>query len=347
MDGTPGATREGASVRGLSAKMQDNGHDGHAMKLIAHRGGAGLHVENTLAAFENAIALGADGAELDVHLSRDGHVVVHHDDTLNPAYCRLPDGRWLEAGARPAISSLDLADLQAFDIGTPQPGTAYARRFDRIRPVSDQRVPLLRDVIGLAKTRSAHFILVIEIKASMREAARRPWEALLEATLAVVDAEDFAGRTVLCSFDWGALRRAMTLRPGLPTWFTSAPLSWFGDTPPPPADIPPSPDRLAALRALHRGGDAPWFAGFDPRRFGGSHARAVKAAGGHAWFPYYRDFTTDVARELATVELDSAVWSVNLRDETALRDLARLAPGHLVVDYPDRVVRASPREPGR
>lgn len=50
--------------------------------VFAHRGGSALAPENTLAAFDNGLALGADGIELDVHLSRDGAVVVHHDPTL-------------------------------------------------------------------------------------------------------------------------------------------------------------------------------------------------------------------------------------------------------------------------
>lgn len=50
--------------------------------VFAHRGGAALAPENTLAAFANGLSLGADGIELDVRLSRDGIVVVHHDATL-------------------------------------------------------------------------------------------------------------------------------------------------------------------------------------------------------------------------------------------------------------------------
>ena len=51
--------------------------------VFAHRGGSALAPENTLAAFENGMALGADGLELDAHLSSDGVVVVHHDATLD------------------------------------------------------------------------------------------------------------------------------------------------------------------------------------------------------------------------------------------------------------------------
>ena len=51
--------------------------------MFAHRGGSALAPENTLAAFDNGMALGADGLELDVHLSRDGEVMVHHDRLLD------------------------------------------------------------------------------------------------------------------------------------------------------------------------------------------------------------------------------------------------------------------------
>jgi glycerophosphoryl diester phosphodiesterase len=50
---------------------------------IAHRGGAKLRPENTMPAFEHAVALGVDALECDVHLSRDGEVVVIHDPTLD------------------------------------------------------------------------------------------------------------------------------------------------------------------------------------------------------------------------------------------------------------------------
>jgi glycerophosphoryl diester phosphodiesterase len=51
--------------------------------VFAHRGGALLAPENTVAAFDNGLSLGADGIELDVRLSRDGTAVVHHDALLD------------------------------------------------------------------------------------------------------------------------------------------------------------------------------------------------------------------------------------------------------------------------
>ncbi|HYP17398.1 MAG TPA: glycerophosphodiester phosphodiesterase family protein, partial [Opitutus sp.] len=50
--------------------------------VFAHRGGSALAPENTIAAFDRGLALGADGLELDVRLSRDGVPMVHHDARL-------------------------------------------------------------------------------------------------------------------------------------------------------------------------------------------------------------------------------------------------------------------------
>src|SRR6185436_7870055 len=50
--------------------------------VYAHRGGSLLRPENTIASFDHGLEVGADGFELDVHLSKDGVVVVHHDPTL-------------------------------------------------------------------------------------------------------------------------------------------------------------------------------------------------------------------------------------------------------------------------
>jgi glycerophosphoryl diester phosphodiesterase len=52
-------------------------------QVFAHRGGCDLGPENTIAAFDIGMSTGADGLELDVHLSADGIVIVHHDKTLD------------------------------------------------------------------------------------------------------------------------------------------------------------------------------------------------------------------------------------------------------------------------
>jgi len=80
-------------------------------KILAHRGASAYKPENTMPAFKLAMEQKADGFELDVHLTKDGEVVVAHDLTLE----RVSDG----VGR---ICDYDLAALRAFDFGKPRPG---------------------------------------------------------------------------------------------------------------------------------------------------------------------------------------------------------------------------------
>src|SRR5882757_5100669 len=114
---------------------------------IAHRGGAQLMPENTLAAFSDAMARGCDGAELDVQLTRDGVVVVHHDFRLKAGLARKDDVWLTQPG--PRIKDLSLAQLRQFDVGTAQPGGGYALTHPLLKPVNAS-VPTLEEVAALA-----------------------------------------------------------------------------------------------------------------------------------------------------------------------------------------------------
>src|SRR3954467_9748084 len=100
--------------------------------VFAHRGGSALAPENTMQAFANGLSLGADGIELDVHLSQDGIAVVNHDATVD----RTTAGRG-------AVSSMTAADLGRLG------------------------VPALRDV--LSEFRDAR--VIIELKVNRKELA--------------------------------------------------------------------------------------------------------------------------------------------------------------------------------
>jgi glycerophosphoryl diester phosphodiesterase len=63
------------------------------MLVLAHRGASGYAPENTMEAFKKAIEMGADGFELDVQLTKDGEIVVIHDEKID----RTSDGKgWVK-----------------------------------------------------------------------------------------------------------------------------------------------------------------------------------------------------------------------------------------------------------
>ena len=75
------------------------------MLKIAHRGAKAYEPENTLQAFQKALDLHADGIELDVHLSADGHIIVMHDETID----KMTNGKG-------EINTYTLAELKSFRI---------------------------------------------------------------------------------------------------------------------------------------------------------------------------------------------------------------------------------------
>jgi glycerophosphoryl diester phosphodiesterase len=295
---------------------------------IAHRGGALRWPENTLAAFRNAAAMGADGAELDVQLSHDGEVIVFHDYRLKPEICRGADGKWLTKPT-PRIKDLTLAELRGYDIGRPDPASDYAREHEEMTPVDGERIPLLSEVVEIAKRAPKPFRLFIELKTSFADrAASAAPEELAERTLAVLQAHDFIGGAILVGFDWPGLLHAKKFAPQIECWFTTLPQSWFGDN---PQDDPPPRPQLEALRYWAEQGMSPWAGGYDAVNYGGSILKAIHAAGGDGWFPMYRDATDEAVMQARALGLKVGAWTV---DEPAdLRALTGLDA--LCTDRPD------------
>jgi glycerophosphoryl diester phosphodiesterase len=111
-DGTTGAPTTSTTSSGTTAGDSETGEPAGNLFLsdkflnIAHRGGAALRPEETLPAFEHALAVGADVLEFDVHASSDGVVVAMHDGTVD----RTTDGTG-------AIKAMTLDELRALDAG--------------------------------------------------------------------------------------------------------------------------------------------------------------------------------------------------------------------------------------
>lgn len=304
---------------------------------LAHRGGAALRPENTLSALTNAIALGAHGVELDVQLSRDGQVVVFHDLRLTADLCRNAAGAWLSPPT-PAIVELTRDELAGYDIGRARPGSDYARDHPEMIPFDGERIPLLAEVITIARAASGPFRLFVELKTSLADPnLSAPPEALAEAVVAALKQTDYVEPSVIIGFDWRALLHVKAIEPSLACWFSTRPQSWFEDGDPPPTDAPPPPSALQMLRHWARAGTSPWAAGFDAIKFGGSRLNAIRAAGGDGWFPYWRDATRDTIAEAHALGLKAGAWTVD--DPAEMRTLARHGVDAICSDRPDLLVQ--------
>jgi glycerophosphoryl diester phosphodiesterase len=296
--------------------------------LQGHRGARGLAPENTLPAFERALALGVDTLEMDVGVTRDGVMVVGHDAALNPDIVRGPDGRWLEARG-PAIHELTFAELSRYDIGRLNPGSAYARNFPSQVPVDGTRYARLADVFALVRRAGERRVRFnIETKVS----PLAPGETLAPQPFArqLIDEIRRAGmqpRATIQSFDWRTLQVVQKEAPEIETVYLSAQQRFLDNVCTGPAAGTPAIEPAACE-------PSPWTAGFQLREYG-SVARMVRAAGGRIWSPAYRDIDAAKLKEAHDLGIRVIVWTVN--DPATIARMLELGVDGLISDRPDLV----------
>jgi glycerophosphoryl diester phosphodiesterase len=163
------------------------------MQKVAHRGGSALAPQNTLAAFRNALRLPVDAIELDVQMTRDGQVVVFHDNTVE----KLTNGTG-------NMLDLDFSYLRSLNAAAHFPGGWP----------EPQQIPTLREVLDLAR---GHVQVYIEIKFSERNGEYGRYPNIAEAVVEDVRSADMLDQVLIISFDWMILPVIKTLEQILQT----------------------------------------------------------------------------------------------------------------------------------
>jgi len=154
-----------------------------AQLVIAHRGASSIAPENTLVAFTKAIEFGAHIIELDVHQTKDSHLVVIHDGTVD----RTTDGKG-------RVSDLTVAEVRTLDAGS-----WFSPEF------AGEKVPLLEEVFD---TIPDSVSLLIEIKQGSDT-----YPGIEERVVRLVRSRNAAARVILKSFDDAVLNRLQMLAP--------------------------------------------------------------------------------------------------------------------------------------
>ena len=149
------------------------------MLKIAHRGAKGYEPENTLKSFQKALDLNADGIELDVHLSSDGHIIVIHDETIDRT-----------TNAKGFVNDFSLSELKSFLIE------------------GQYKIPTLKEVFDLVDKKC---LINIELK-GLGTASKVV--DLIEEYIAEKNwnYEDF----IVSSFDWNLLQETSNLNSNIP-----------------------------------------------------------------------------------------------------------------------------------
>lgn len=156
------------------------------VEITAHRGSSATAPENTIRAVEQAIADGADYAEIDVQQTADGVIVLLHDDDL----ARI-------AGVSRGIGEMTYGEVKDLDAGS-----WFSPRF------AGERIPTLAEVIETARSR-------IRLNIELKSPGRHP--GLVEGVVDLVRREAFQSQCVITSFDHAALATVKTRAPELVT----------------------------------------------------------------------------------------------------------------------------------
>lgn len=175
---------------------------------IAHRGARSLAPENTLAAGRLAFELGADGWEVDVQMTRDGQLVLMHDDTLE----RTTNVEDVFPDRKPwYVCDFTLEEIRRLDAGswfvTEDPfgqikaGTVSA---EQCRSYVGERVPTLQEALRL--TREYGRLIDVEIKQLPRR-----YPGIVEKVVAAIEAEGMVGRAAISCFDHSCVARVKSL----------------------------------------------------------------------------------------------------------------------------------------
>ena len=281
--------------------------------IEAHRGGRALRPENTLPAFANALSMGVDTLELDMGITKDGVVIVSHERGLNRDLARAPGGNYIDVGI-PYVQ-LTLSQVKAYDVGQIRPGSAYAAQFPEQVAVPGTRIPTLSEVFALVRrSGDKHVRLNIETKID----PNRPRESLdpehfVAVVLALLRRERFSSRVMIESFDWRALLVVQRLAPRIPTVYLT--------------------QQTGPDATVYADKASVWTAGYDPPNYGGSVARAVRAAGGKLWSPDYRDIDARAIAEAHELGVAVIAWTVN--DAPDMARLIDMGVDGIISDRPD------------
>lgn len=151
-------------------------------KIYAHRGSKGTYPENTMPAFEEAVRLGVDGIELDVHLSKDGELIVIHDEKVD----RTTNGKG-------NVRDMTLEELKKLDAGS-----WFREEF------AGTRIPVLGEVLKLLK--GSGIRLNVEIKSDVI-----PYEGIEEKVLEALEKYEYKSHAIISSFNHYSLKRVHQL----------------------------------------------------------------------------------------------------------------------------------------
>jgi glycerophosphoryl diester phosphodiesterase len=288
------------------------------IKIYGHRGARGVLPENTLESFKYLFENNIYAYETDILISKDFIPVITHDFRLDPSYTKDINDNWIE-DENIKIIDLTYDQILQFDVGTLNKLSKYGRKFINQKSLQNQKIPKLSELLKLTSDNIVEDLLInLEIKSTPIEKNLTPEpDEMVKIIIDEVSRSNLEDRIIYSSFDWRVLREIKERDSKIPrAYLTSGARGKIYDK-------------------------SPWL-DFTPLHNGVELPELIKALGGSAWHPNYKDVNKEIVQISHDKGLPVNVWTVN-RESDMLRMIDYGVDG-IMTDYPLKLKEICKRE---
>ncbi|MDA9601496.1 glycerophosphodiester phosphodiesterase family protein [Alphaproteobacteria bacterium] len=278
------------------------------IRIYGHRGARGVLPENTLESFKYLFENNIHAYETDILISKDFIPVITHDFRLDPSYTKDINDNWIE-DENIKIIDLTYNQILQFDVGALNKLSKYGRKFINQKSLENQKIPKLSELLKLTSDNIVENLLInLEIKSTPVEKNLTPEpDEMIEIIIDEVSRSNLEDRIIYSSFDWRILREIKERNSKIPrAYLTSGVKGKIYDK-------------------------SPWL-DFTPLHNGVELPELIKALGGSAWHPNYKDVNKEIVQISHDKGLPVNVWTVN-RESDMLRMIDYGVDG-IMTDYP-------------
>jgi len=294
------------------------------IKIYGHRGARGDLPENTLESFKYLFENNINAYETDILISKDLIPVITHDFRLEPSFTKDSEGNWIE-DENIKIFDLTYEELLKFDVGSINKLSRYGRRFVNQKPLENQRIPKLSELLDLSsKNKSENLLINLEIKSTPDEENLTPApEDTVKLVVNEINKSNLKDQIIVSSFDWRTLTEIKNQYPEI----SRAYLTYQ------------QVRGMKIKKTIYN--RSPWMS-FLPFYEDHELPKIIKSQGGKAWHPYRKDITKKLVDISHQENLPVNVWTVN--EDYEMLKMIEYGVDGIMTDYPLRLKELCEKE---
>lgn len=284
-----------------TTKSSTSAHSGYpSFYKVGHRGTRGLMPENTIPAMYKGLETGANTIEFDVHITKDGQVVVYHDASFTPSYTTTPEGKDIpvEQRADYTFYQMNYTDIKPFIIGEKfYPAYPEQQKMRSYAPLLSEMIDSVEAYTKAHHLPKAYYLLEIKSSAKTDGKEQPAPEEYIDKLMAVKQLQPLGQRLLIQSFDMRPLQVVHRRYPAIKLGFLT------------------DDKKNGFEQHLDQLGFTPLF-----------------------YNPHYKMVTPELVKKCHDKNIQIVPWTVD--DVNEMKKLTALGVDGIITDYPNRLQEA-------